>query len=57
LETGTCLKLLELLQIPSFGFTEMNLGQFKTGGMEQRDHAGPIAYINQSYIIALTVLV
>jgi hypothetical protein len=57
LETATCLKLLELLRIPSFGFTEMNLGQFKTGGMEQRDHSGPIAYINQSYIIALTVLV
>lgn len=29
----------------------MNLGQFKTGGMEQRDHSGPIASINQSYII------
>jgi hypothetical protein len=35
----------------------MKLGQFRTGGMEQRDHSGPIAYINQSYLIALAVLV
>jgi hypothetical protein len=25
----------------------MKLGQFKIAGMEQRDHTGPIAYINQ----------
>jgi hypothetical protein len=35
----------------------MKLGQFKIWGMEQRDHSGPVACINQSYLIALTVLV